>query len=309
MTILMILTGISACDYQQKRDMRHERKSRHYQTAMDEYRAGHLDAAVDGFEKLVREEPANSSARFQLACLLQDAKHDYLGAYCHYREYLAQQPESERAKLAKDRMGKCERELAKTLAEKFGIVTGEAYAEDMEKVRQELKDSENKRRELEKTLAQSTAKIAALEDDRKRLIKAVRSDTDTEKNLQAPSLKDARELLDEDDEPVDRIVLSKDVKSLKMESDEELKDAAGGPSVLPVQPKGAKEARDAARRAAQQRPANRPYEYTIEDGDTLYKIAERFYGRTSAWIEIRNANKAVISVDGRVKAGDRIVLP
>lgn len=308
MMMLTILTGISACDYAQQRDMRHERKNRQYQVAMDEYRAGHLDAAIVEFAKLLKDEPGNASARFQLACLLQDVKRDFVAAYCHYREYLAQHSDSERAKLAKDRLAMCEREMAKSLAEKYGIVSGEVYAQDMDKANLATREAEKKCAELEKSLAESNAKVAALEDDRKRLLKAMRTDTDTEKNTEPPSLKDAKALLDEDDEDNDRVKLSTDLKALRMEGDGELKDAAQGPAGLPVQPKNAKAARDAARKAALRKP-DRPSEYVIEDGDTLYKIAERFYGRTSAWIEIRNANKAIISVDGRVKAGDRIVLP
>ena len=47
----------------------------------------------------------------------------------------------------------------------------------------------------------------------------------------------------------------------------------------------------------------------MQEGDTLYKIAMRFYGKRSAWTKIRDANKTVISTDGRVNAGERIVLP
>ena len=307
--ILMLLSGLAACDYAQKRDLRHERKDQRYQTAMAEYRAGRLDRALIEFEKLLKDDPSNASARFQTACLMQDSKRDYLGAFCNYREFLIQHPDSERSKLAKDRMAICEKELAKALASKHGIASGEIYAEEANKMRSELADSQRKCVELEKKLAEMAAKMANLEDDRKRLINTLRADTNTEKDLRAPSLKDAKALLDEDDENTDRVVHSQDVKSLKAEGDAELALAQNGPSILPAQPKDAKAKRDAARKAAQNSRGDRPAEYTVEDGDTLYKIAERFYGRTSAWVEIRNANRAIISVDGRVKAGDRIVLP
>ena len=52
-----------------------------------------------------------------------------------------------------------------------------------------------------------------------------------------------------------------------------------------------------------------PSTYVVQEGDTLYRIAVRFYGRLSAWKKIRDANKAVISNDGRVRAGDTITLP
>ena len=53
----------------------------------------------------------------------------------------------------------------------------------------------------------------------------------------------------------------------------------------------------------------RPETYTVQEGDTLYKIALRFYGRTSAWKDIRDANKATITTDGRVNSGQTIILP
>lgn len=307
--ILTLLSAIAACDYAQKRDLRHERKDQRYQTAMAEYRAGRLDRALAGFEKLLKDDPSNASARFQTACLMQDSKRDFLGAFCNYREFLVQHPDSERAKLAKDRMAICERELARLLAEKYGIANGDIYAEEAGKIRGELAASERKRAELEKKLAELEAKAENLEEERKRMANALRAGTDTEKSLCAPSLKDAKALLEDEEDTSDRIALSQDVKSLKSEGDEELAHAAKGPAILPAQSKDAKAKRDAARKAAQGSRGDRPAEYTVEDGDTLYKIAERFYGRTSAWTEIRNANRTVISVDGRVKAGDRIVLP
>lgn len=310
-TILTLLSALAACDASQKREFRHERKDGRYQTAMAEYRAGRLDNAVKEFQRLVKDDPANASARFQLACLLQDSRRDYAGAYCNYREYLAQHPDSERSKLARERMGICEREMAREFAVKYGIVSGEAHAKEIAEINGKLLAAERRCAETEKRLSEATAKAANLEDDRKRLLQAVRKETDTETDLEAPSLKSARKLLDDDEEDTDRIVLSKDVAALKAQGNLELKAAEKGPSILPEQPKDAKAKRDSARKAAAERKSrgDRPERYTVEDGDTLYKIAERFYGRTSAWVEIRNANKAIISVDGRVKAGDRIVLP
>lgn len=313
MTALTLMIAAGACDYAQKREFRHERKDSRYQSAMADYRAGRLDRAMASFAEILKDDPANASARFQLACLLQDAKRDYLGAYCQYREYLLQQSDSERSKLAEDRLAVCEREMVLKLADKHGITSGKVYADEIGKLKAQLVESEKKRGELEKELQSSMDKVAALEDDRKRLVQAVRGETDTEKDREAPSLKDAKALLDEDDENTDRIALSQDVKSLKLESEDELKTAAAGPAALPAQPKDAKAKREAAKKAAAEAAAKasegRPREYTVEDGDTLYKIAERFYGRSSAWVKIRDANKTIISVDGRVKAGDRIVLP
>ena len=47
----------------------------------------------------------------------------------------------------------------------------------------------------------------------------------------------------------------------------------------------------------------------MEEGDTLMRISARFYGTNRKWREIREANKTIISSDGRVKAGQVIKLP
>lgn len=304
------LTGaLGACDYAQKREFRHERKDGRYHTAMADYRAGRLDKAIEAFAGLLKSDPSNASARFQLACLLQDSRRDYVGAYCQYSEYLAQQPDSERSALARDRMSACEREMAKRLAEKHGIVSGEAYEAEIAKLRAELGETARKCGLLEKELADARNSVRRLEEERGRLVRAVRQDTDTEKNQTAPSFKDAKALLEDDEDVSDRIAFSRDAKALKKEGEAELAEVSAGSAILPVQPKDAKAKRDAAKKAAEAPRQDRPEEYTVEDGDTLIRIAERFYGRRSAWLEIRDANKTVISVDGRVRAGDRIKLP
>ena len=53
----------------------------------------------------------------------------------------------------------------------------------------------------------------------------------------------------------------------------------------------------------------RPKTYVVEEGDTLYGVAKRFYGSIRSWKMIRDANKALISSDNRLKVGDTIVLP
>ena len=81
---LMALMTLTACDYAVRNDLRNEREDRVYREAMDDYRAGRMDAAIAGLEKAVRNDPSNASARFQLACLQQDLKKDFLSAYCGY---------------------------------------------------------------------------------------------------------------------------------------------------------------------------------------------------------------------------------
>ena len=127
-----------------------------------------------------------------------------------------------------------------------------------------------------------------------------------------------------DDEPAapttpvdDRIRNSADVKRLRQQLASDEKAYASLPAAQPSRPAanapkkpnqldslfgGAKKPKGDS---AQQRPST----YTVQEGDTLYKISERFYGSSRMWRHIREANKAIISTDGRVRTGQVLTLP
>ena len=301
---LMALMILTACDYAVRNDIRNERDDRVYRTAMDDYRAGRMDAAISGLEKAVRNDPSNASARFQLACLQQDLKKDFLSAYCGYREFLLQQPECDRAKLARERLSVCEKEAARALASKCGLNSSDAAARELEAVRAELKSARARVSELEKDLASSRENARTLSADRDRLRATIRGEIGTE-----------------DDRP-ERIVMEKDLLEEKDEGDDELDalkemaraedgdEASTGSSLLPV-PRGKGESGALAKKekSASKAGTDRPKTYVVEDGDTLYGVAKRFYGSIQAWKAIREANKVLISSDNRLRAGDTIVLP
>lgn len=50
-------------------------------------------------------------------------------------------------------------------------------------------------------------------------------------------------------------------------------------------------------------------EYTIQSGDSLSKIAQKFYGDASQWKKIHEANKDQISNPDVIQAGAKITIP
>jgi nucleoid-associated protein YgaU len=133
------------------------------------------------------------------------------------------------------------------------------------------------------------------------------------------------ELLDDDALPEDRPLLA-EAKRLKAESERDEEDtpragksapqAAAPGAKTPVAPAAATATAGGGpldsfwSKNSQQKPAgSRPETYVVQPGDTLFKIAKRFYGSANKWRDIREANKAVISSDGRVKVGQEIRLP
>lgn len=49
--------------------------------------------------------------------------------------------------------------------------------------------------------------------------------------------------------------------------------------------------------------------YVVQPGDTLFRVAEKYYGDATAWKRIREANRTRIDPDGRIRAGQIIIIP
>ena len=50
-------------------------------------------------------------------------------------------------------------------------------------------------------------------------------------------------------------------------------------------------------------------DYVIQSGDSLSKIAQRFYGNASDWQKIYNANKDKIKDPNLIHPGQKIIIP
>lgn len=311
--LALALTLVTACDNEIVKGLNEERASRQYQAAMDDYAAGRMDAAVEGLKKVISRNPGNASARFQLACLLQDHSKDMLGAICSYRDFILLQPDSEKTKLAKARLAICERLLGEEFAKQAGQST--ITAEKAAKLLSDIKVLEAARSKLSTELEAKNEEISRLSADNenlRRLIASLKAEGSAEK-VQKTDIMSVRKLLDGEDPETSMKNIFAEAKELDEKAEAEDRAAERGASILPVQPGDAKAKRDAAdeaaKKARQAQKSTRPSVYVVQEGDTLYKIANRFYGRTSAWKLIREANKSIISSDGRVRAGQTIKLP
>lgn len=312
--LVVLAASLVGCDRAERLEQSGQRDGATYRAAMADYRAGRLPQAVEGFRKVCREEPANASARFQLACLLLDSARDYAGAYCAFREYLLQQPGSDKARIARDRLAACEKEFARELAVRHGLAEGkDAQEAELKALADKLAAAEKECEARGKGLAEAEKRIAALAAQVKHLKSLVSDSPDAD----APSrdVRDVKALLAGGDDDEASAPPSGDALAALTARDLDLEATAPI-----VQPKDAKERRAAEKKAAEDEAAAKaaelkamrdriPDEYVVEEGDTLYKIATKFYGKSSAWKLIRDANRAEISTDGRVKTGQKLKLP
>jgi len=303
-----------------------DRASRHYTAAMAELQAGRIDAAIKGFEDVIRAEPGNGNAHFQLAALLEDSKKDYLGAIVHYRLYLTIRPQSDKAAIAADRLKGCETRYTAMLVEKAGVES--QFSAALEKLQKEHGQCGRKIAKVSEQLDEANRKIAALEKTlavKKKMLENAEAIRDDPTVAQSPKKRlrpTDTELLDDEDDG-DRRISSSEIKKLRAMLDEDEKNTSTRPSINLAEagldePESAPPAASTNAPTAMANPFAQkekkpkrliPETYTVEEGDTLMRISARFYGTNRKWREIREANKTIISSDGRVKTGQVIKLP
>lgn len=324
---------LGACDYARREEMKEERTDKLYQAAVADYTAGRIEAAAKGFESAVKADPSNASARFQLAVILQDGVHDYLGAMCSYRDYLMLAPSSDKASLAKDRMDGCEKQLAAEFAKKYNLGDSAKLTAELETMRAAAAESEKVRGELARDLAAAEARAKALERElaqTRAVLKRMGDDDDeseTPRSVAADSGGDEVDVprrlgptivTDDEEGPLS---LNPEAKALLEEEErEEAAKTAKGSEMLPEQTPdnvapvklselGGRLGASPQPEGASARNGDRPKQYVVQEGETLSLIALRFYGRKSAWRRIQDANKTAVPPNGDVKAGQTLVLP
>ena len=305
---------------------------------MADLQAGRMDAAIDGFEKVTLDEPRNYAAHFQLAVLLQDARKDYVGAIAHYRAYIKLRPSSEKSGMAEERMKLCERLYTTEMTDNVNVTAAfEAEKAKLVKARDAAVARASK---LEADLAAARREAETLRqrvDSQHRMLAKLGADAQDgsaappQRPLSKLHPSDA-DLLDEPDEKsTDRFSASEEAKKLRALLDAEDADDRKRPASFPKPPPddddaGSTPPAQTAGLEGGRKPSafdaflggkkkssdggpSRPETYVVEEGDTLMGISARFYGTNTKWRKIRDANRGIISPDGRVRIGQEIKLP
>lgn len=317
-----------------------ERSERGYANAMDDLQAGRMDAAIKGFEQVLKKNPTSYSAHFQLATLMQDVRKDYISAIVHYRSYLAMRPASDKAPVATDRVKYCETLLSAEIVRKAGGSASNKLATDNEKLVAQVKKLTDELAKAKKDIARLEQEKSAQHQTIVKLSSAVDSDVAGKdphrvKNAVA-SLKDDEsaesvrrrlkptdaELLDDDDEvATSPSVKPGDIKKLKQELAEldaedlartnTAKKAGANDKTKPTMTTKGTTPFDvlSGKKPAREKGEALPESYVVQEGETLSSIALKFYGNRNAWRTIQSANIAIIPANGRVRQGQIIKLP
>ena len=305
---------------------------------MADLHAGRIDSAIEGFEKVTLDEPRNYAAHFQLATLLQDAKKDYIGAIAHYRAYLKLRPPSDKSDMAEERMKLCERLYTAAMTDNANVTA--AFEAEKAKLVKARDAAVAKASKLESDLTAARREAETLRqrvDSQHKML--AKLGADAQDGTAAPPPKprsklrpsDADLLDDPEEKTEDRFSASEEAKKLRALLDAE--DAADrkNPAAFPKPPPdddagsatqsnqtadndsgkkpGAFDALLGGKKKSSDSGPSRPETYVVEEGDTLMGISARFYGTNTKWRKIRDANRGIISPDGRVRIGQEIKLP
>ncbi len=265
-----------------------ERSDSLFKKASDAETIADYDTAIHLYQELVNDKPRMASAQLQLAILLHDRKQDYMGAVYHYNRYLALQPDSEKQRMVQDRIQKAEQSLTSHLFKRVGT-TMQGFTEA-----ELLKSKET----LEKELTRAQAETIRAAEKNQELEKR---NTDLENQV---------------------VQLRKLLESLRAQPAAssgggtsagdiaEARRLAGGNAPKGNDPSIASVRADASRMLAPlDNASKKPREYTVKEGENLYRIAERFYGDANKRNLIQDANRTRIGPKGELRAGQTILLP
>lgn len=315
MTARFLLAGVvvsllaSGCHRTDVAEMdAHDRESPLLRRAHECQQVGDLDGAIRLYEQSLQDNPRLVSAHMDLAVLLQDHRKDYMGAIYHYRRYEALRPETEKQAMIRDRIRVAEQLLVAQLLNRGDV----AVSRDQQKLVAEIE-------RLNQRLSLVEGEKAALQDQKGTLERALADQkTETDRlrrlvdRLQLPSSSG----IDTREHSVLPRLESSGASSLT-------RPLAPAPRPIRIDP--VKEPPPLPPATTEPAPVAKPPEpavaastdpvsastrtYVVQPGDSLFRIAERVYGDPMQWKKVRDANKDRIDPEGRLRAGQVLVVP
>ncbi len=181
--------------------------------AMEDYQAGRFDAAIAGFEHVLKIDAKDYLAHFQLAQLLQNERKDYLGAIVHFKLYLDLRPADDKmtTTLAADRIEECKNMLLAEHARKNGNVPARVVSsapadkkltEDNARLTAEVSRLRGENKNLRYLLASlgesSRGRAANLSAEAKKLLAELRVSPEGEEARRRSIMPTDKELLEDD---------------------------------------------------------------------------------------------------------------
>lgn len=313
--ILLLMMGaalMAGCNREKVSEAeRRERAEALFAEALAAEEQGNISAAEALYEQLLQRDASIALAHLNLAMLQHDSRKEYIEAIHHYRMYLALQPKSEKVALVQERLEAARTLLASQLAAERIAIESRAVAAERDDLRVKLAAAEKRVADANAVLDGRDKEIAEL----KRQVARLTALVDTLKSAEAEAaqahaaeLAAARKAAEEakkavETEPeVDDEIASVRADALRMIMEED-----GG---IQAQNKATREA--IAKLTGEETIATTPTpgkRYLVRPGDTFSKLSREAYGNAASWERIRDANRSTTNPDGRLRAGETILIP
>ena len=273
LALCALLWLVPGCRPEPRSESAHDAQSDGMPQASELQHAAQYAEAARQLRKVLRSQPDNALAHFELAILLQDNQQDEAGAIYHLRSYLDLRPESDKAQLARDRLSAAEEKLAARFG---GRGDGGTRVISDAQIVQRIEELNGLVTERDRTIQQLNNQIAEAQKENTRLAKDVAS--------------------------LERRV------DLMLRSSASTSARAPSPALanrsLDAQP-----ATPTSQRPVQRPVRAGDRTYRVRQGDSLWSIAQKVYGNPSRDSDIRNANRSRIGPNDRLNEGDELIIP
>ena len=315
--ILLLTLGaavMAGCDRNQVAEQeRRERADALFAEALAAEEQGNISAAEALYEQLLQRDASLALAHLNLAMLQHDSRKEYIEAIHHYRMYLALQPKSEKAPLIQERLAAARTLLAAQLAAERIAIESRAVAAERDELRTKLSAADKRVAEANKALDARTKEMEELKRQVARLttlVETLKSSEEEAAKAHAAELAAARKAAEEAKQAVEA--------ESEPSADDEIAAVRADALRMIAEEDGGIQAQNAATReaiaelkgeetiAATPTPGKR---YLVRPGDTLSKLSREAYGNAAGWMRIRDANRSTTNPDGRLRAGETVIIP
>ena len=282
---LFLATGCERADNQ---TLSSEADEPNYRQGQQLGKQGRSQEALSAYLKVIAKRGESAPESHLEAGLLYLAQvKDPLAAIYHFRKYLELQPNSRQAVYVKDRIDVAKREFARTLP---------AQPLESQSERMEMFDRLD---QLQRENDQMKAELAALRGG------GPLPSTRTRSTLNEPvvpnyprvEIQDSRPFLAPEDEPTESPV--------SLASEPPAQPPVSAPverTVTPTAPIRALPTKPTA-------PAVSGRRHVVAKGDTLFSLAQKYYGNRSRWRDIYAANRDLLPSENSLRLGMEIRIP